>query len=1056
MFSRALRFLDCLPCFLVLLLSLIGLAAQPGQAQQAADAEIARLTQQLKEGNEQARIAVVIRLTELSGPQVVDLLLLALNDASEEVRWRAASALQMKKAPDALDPLLALLKTGRAEIRPQVVRALMSYQETRVTGILLALLKVESSDVCYQAIMSLQERRDPRILPAFIEASRSTDRSTKRQAVEALGGFPGKDVAQRLIELLQDREVRDAAAGAIQKSFSQYGEREAFRNAIQPLIAMIADENRQARFVAIVTLGRLREPGAVLPLISALQDPDAEVQYRAVWALGQLRDPRAVKPLLALATVAGERLPESITEALSRIGKPAVPVFLEEYQQAQDVNYKRTILRHIKNFTTSEAAGLYMQTLTQEDDVQLRVLAAGALRLCFFPRVEQSLITALKDIDPQVRQSAAQSLQYRRGQAITEALLPLLRDPVRDVRLSAVRSIDGSDDPRVKEALKGLASDPDGEIRLVALNALHSSGENVLPLFFQVLDTADTATRKKLLDTVGIEVYYQADRQGRERILTAYIDWLKDADGNVRQEAVRLLGHFSDPRAIDALIQALKDPKAEVRESAAQWLGEIGDDRAVEPLMQAINDPVEWARSAAKDELGYIGEPRAAPALLAIKNVGDRQDQLRTTKALARLGVTEGLPVPQGFTGEEWAAVAPIFGHSDLSSDELHALARRTPNLIDKLQSYIERNFGGGGDFHRAIGALIDLDPRRANEVASGYYQRQQEPNRGRDYALGILWQLHDPRAIPSMIDQLYTWVNRGGNDYSCANLITELGAYDDPRILPLLKEMYARDEPEIRYAAAGALVRRGDKDVLSFLLMPFDQLTFRETNMAIAALGASGDPQALALLLKQLAAGNPFEIWNLGQALGEWLKANPDDQAAYDWIAPALEKAAAREKQSELLIQLVIPLAERKDPRAIDGLIRMVTANDSTRTPRQPIKYLSQYREERIVDALLQALAKGDQQMREAAATALGAQGDVRAVPELLRAVQEDTTRVRVKAMQALGALKAKEAIDPLIAVLQEPGMRVKVAAVEALKTITGQNFGEDAARWKAWRLDK
>jgi HEAT repeat protein len=66
-------------------------------------------------------------------------------------------------------------------------------------------------------------------------------------------------------------------------------------------------------------------------------------------------------------------------------------------------------------------------------------------------------------------------------------------------------------------------------------------------------------------------------------------------------------------------------------------------------------------------------------------------------------------------------------------------------------------------------------------------------------------------------------------------------------------------------------------------------------------------------------------------------------------------------------------------------------------------------------------------------------------AVEPLIKALQDERTDDR--AAEALGKIGDKRAIEPLIAVLprSEP-------AQWALERLTGQRFGRNQARWRAW----
>jgi HEAT repeat protein/beta-lactamase regulating signal transducer with metallopeptidase domain len=152
--------------------------------------------------------------------------------------------------------------------------------------------------------------------------------------------------------------------------------------------------------------------------------------------------------------------------------------------------------------------------------------------------------------------------------------------------------------------------------------------------------------------------------------LSALIETLSDANGNVRVAAVQSLGSLGDPRAIAALVKALKDDSdARVREAAAHALGEIDDNRAVPGLLDAlktekapkvreqivhalgeigdasavagiaavVKDPSVEVRRAAVHALGELEDPSAIPALISLVKDEDVEVRQQVANALGNL-----------------------------------------------------------------------------------------------------------------------------------------------------------------------------------------------------------------------------------------------------------------------------------------------------------------------------------------------------------------------------------------------------------------------------------
>jgi HEAT repeat protein len=74
--------------------------------------------------------------------------------------------------------------------------------------------------------------------------------------------------------------------------------------------------------------------------------------------------------------------------------------------------------------------------------------------------------------------------------------------------------------------------------------------------------------------------------------------------------------------------------------------------------------------------------------------------------------------------------------------------------------------------------------------------------------------------------------------------------------------------------------------------------------------------------------------------------------------------------------------------------------------------------------------------------------------VSALIQALGDQDVYVRQTAVLALKRIGSEvmAAVPALIQALQDKSDRVRGYAAEALEAITGQQFGQDAARWQQW----
>jgi len=83
---------------------------------------------------------------------------------------------------------------------------------------------------------------------------------------------------------------------------------------------------------------------------------------------------------------------------------------------------------------------------------------------------------------------------------------------------------------------------------------------------------------------------------------------------------------------------------------------------------------------------------------------------------------------------------------------------------------------------------------------------------------------------------------------------------------------------------------------------------------------------------------------------------------------------------------------------------------------------------------------------------TLIAAVSDPQTDMSLEGAVAISWSEQRIQAANSLGRLKDRRAVAPLLTALDSADKECKAAFVQALKDITGQDFGDNAAKWRAW----
>jgi HEAT repeat protein len=288
--------------------------------------------------------------------------------------------------------------------------------------------------------------------------------------------------------------------------------------------------------------------------------------------------------------------------------------------------------------------------------------------------------------------------------------------------------------------------------------------------------------------------------------------------------------------------------------------------------------------------------------------------------------------------------------------------------------------------------------------------------------AAWALGKLGDPQAVPALIKALGDWGDWWSEDVRAA-AAWALGKLGDPQAVPALIQALGDSDSAVRRAAAEALGAIGDPQAVPALIQALGDRGSDVRRAAAEALGAIGDPQAVP----------PLSVW-----------AHAGEDAARD----------ALQTLGHPMLDLPQAVAQVVAQGAWGVLIRALTCTQV----REVVVGLGAP----AVPALIQALGDWSENVRRAAAEALGKLGDPQAVPPLIQALGDRSENVRRAAAEALGKLGDPQAVPALIEALGDWGdlwsENVRRAAAEALGKLgdpqavpplsVWAHAGEDAAR--------
>lgn len=441
------------------------------------------------------------------------------------------------------------------------------------------------------------------VFPILEQSIRNDNHADLRNsAMEVMTRF-GRQAVPNLLVLLKDynEEVRNFSAIML----GEIGSREA----VGPLIQALSDEDVNVRHGSAEALGKIGDRTALVPLLDLLKE-DFWQQFPAVTAIAAMRDNRAVPHLVKL--LGDNMLEGAIIDALGEIGDPRALKYLfkilEDSDRAitgkiiqatvkiyrnieDDCRYKnnlttcheavlkncicnRKCIEKIKclinpgeNPTTVKAAIIllgwlgdptvlpeFFYLLENEDyleSVEGAIIAMGKNSVPL-------LMQALQHPSENVRIVAVRSLRWMGEGIDLEIIIPLLFDRCERVCLEVLESLKGSASPEALTRLFELLEDSDPEVRTLSAQVLGCYPYAQLQGFLERMISSPAAFKRKcaaaLIGSMSCTV--------SPNVIGFLI---KDADPEVRTEAVKSAGWLKSMAMMTYLVDALSDADLGVR-----------------------------------------------------------------------------------------------------------------------------------------------------------------------------------------------------------------------------------------------------------------------------------------------------------------------------------------------------------------------------------------------------------------------------------------------------------------------------------------------------------
>ncbi|HYH09251.1 MAG TPA: HEAT repeat domain-containing protein [Thermoanaerobaculia bacterium] len=697
-------------------------------------------------------------------------------------------------------------------------------------------------------------------------------------------------------------QARSADPDARQKAASLVAQSTDERN-LPLMFELLGDKDWRVRKTIVDGFVRDARPEIVHGLINALADPEN----------------------------AGKR--NSATEALIRIGEPAIEPIVERLRAEADVDVRLSLVNLIGDLRSKEGFDMLLALLDEEPDINVASSIVSSLGKFRDASALPALMRVLRTReDLWLKFHVVEALGEIGDRAALPAILPLyaeksLRKPV----LESVGKI--ADVGTVNFLLRIIAEEE--KLNLTALRALVRIAEASKP---RIVEEAE----RHLIQTRFRESF------PREKIVPLVEHLHTTPKREVKSFILKFLGWSGDERAVPVLLSFLAQP--DTSETAAQALIDFGR-AAMAPILAALQNEEEddivalllrvvnviGGREAIPSILGFLDHENPMIRRLAIETLGDIPDPSSVDYLLAKLDDPD-VPSQQAAVN---STSALITAHPEIQNDVLGKIRRllqstSIPTRLNSLSVYV--NIQGEGYHDGLLLASKDSDPVIRQKAVSlmGKFGEERfadqlvlsladESTAVRLAAINAIVR-HRPETglepLISSLDDNDLWIRTAAaqalGEYRHPDaiepllrhlmhdpppvriaVIEALGKSENPRVKDVLFDCLEEHDPEIQRAAMLALARIPGIDVFDRIEAALASSDWRLRAAAAAALGARGDRAALPALHRALEDPDTYVQQSSIHALDKVA-----DRSSFPYLFRALENAAILDDVSEVFVR--------------------------------------------------------------------------------------------------------------------------------------------------------
>lgn len=501
----------------------------------------------------------------------------------------------------------------------------LELEKARATGkppeeakVLIAHLSSEFSEIrliVFRELGNLPEELRKTAVPEILKLYPGHSETFKMRAVNFLGRLATPEAEAAVLGATRESSaaVRRTAAAALKPSTKE--------PAVQALIGLLDDPDKEVRLGAIDALGIPRREAAVAPLVARLSvEKDDTILEKIAGALGSIGSAAAVDPLLKLqASTPREGLRWYCLDSLGRIGDPRAAEPIREYLAASSYRLREVAIQALGKIKDTASLSRLAEILRKDPEESLRREAATSIGL--MAPVEAIHSTLL----PAYLEPAEKSEAVRR--AIWEALLRLAADhfePHETVASTLLKRGRRAEAEQLCLRLHGVKVGEAARARYLTLEEAIARG---------AFDSGDFRTALLHYRQFALQAPERGDIHRRVAHCYRQLGDSESALKTLRELDPKLpkgeAAWWENRLEILSILEKSKDPEPLIEEAHALLLNNPPahpEDRkklldnafrsGIQRLLQLLADPQEAVRKAALPAVQRVGK-KMVPALVA-------------------------------------------------------------------------------------------------------------------------------------------------------------------------------------------------------------------------------------------------------------------------------------------------------------------------------------------------------------------------------------------------------------------------------------------------------